>query len=328
MSSDGHGSYRLLVDEVRPEADGVLSLRLVRPDGLPLPAWSPGAHLDVVLPSGLIRQYSLCGDPEDRRGFRIAVLREADGRGGSREIHDSALPRLEIGVRGPRNHFPLVEAQRYLFLAGGIGITPILAMARDAGRRGVPWQLVYGGRTRATMAFVEELQGLPGGSVEVLPQDQHGLLPLEQLLDETGAGTGTAVYCCGPEPMVRAVEEISARRLPPGALHVERFSAASGPRVSSPAPDEASDEFEVELRRSGVVLSVPADRTLLDVVRDVVPDAPYSCEEGFCGACETVVLEGVPRHNDTILTDEDRASCSMMMICVGRSCSPRLVLDL
>jgi ferredoxin-NADP reductase len=326
MNGDGHGSYRLLVDEVRPEADGVLSLRLVRTDGLPLPAWSPGAHLDVVLPSGLIRQYSLCGDPEDRRGFRIAVLREAEGRGGSREIHDTVLPGLEIGVRGPRNHFPLVEAQRYLFLAGGIGITPILAMARDASRRGVPWRVVYGGRTRATMAFVEELHDLPGGGVEILPQDEVGLLPLSVLLGETEAGT--AVYCCGPEPMVRAVEEMSVRSLPPGALHVERFSAASGPKVEHAAPDGASDAFEVELRRSGVVLLVPADRTLLEVVRDVVPDAPYSCEEGFCGACETAVLEGLPEHHDTILTDQDRASCSMMMICVGRSCSPRLVLDL
>jgi ferredoxin-NADP reductase len=326
MTSDGHGSYRLLVAEVRPEADGVLALRLVRPDGLQLPAWSAGAHLDVVLPSGLIRQYSLCGDPQDGKGFRIAVLREADGRGGSREIHDTALAGLEIGVRGPRNHFPLVEAQQYLFLAGGIGITPILAMARDASRRGVPWRLVYGGRTRATMAFVGELQDLPGGRVDIHPQDEHGLLPLDRLLGETG--TGTAVYCCGPEPMVRAVEEISARSLPPVALHVERFSAASGPRVPPPAAAEDSDEFEVELRRSGVVLSVPADRTLLEVVRDVVPDAPYSCEEGFCGACETVVLEGVPLHNDTILTDQDRESCSMMMICVGRSRSPRLVLDL
>jgi ferredoxin-NADP reductase len=326
VSSDGHGSYRLLVDDVRAEADGVLSLRLVRPDGLPLPAWSPGAHLDVMLPSGLIRQYSLCGDPNDRKGYRIAVLREADGRGGSREIHDTALSGLEIGVRGPRNHFPLVEAQRYLFLAGGIGITPILAMARDASRRGVPWRLVYGGRTPATMAFVEELRELPGGRVELHPQDQHGHLPLDRLLGETEAGT--AVYCCGPEPMVRAVEEISARTLPPGALHVERFSAASVPRVSPLVGDEASDEFEVELRRSGVVLTVPADRSLLEVVRDVVPDAPYSCEEGFCGACETAVLEGVPLHNDTILTDQDRESCSMMMICVGRSRSPRLVLDL
>jgi ferredoxin-NADP reductase len=325
MSSDGHGVYRLLVDDVRPEADGVVSLRLVRPDGLPLPAWSPGAHLDVVLPSGLIRQYSLCGDPDDRKGFRIAVLREAEGRGGSREIHDTVLPRLEVGVRGPRNHFPLVEAQQYLFLAGGIGITPILAMARDASRRGVPWRLVYGGRTRATMAFVEELQDLPGGCVEIHPQDERGLLPLDRLLGEIEAGT--AVYCCGPEPMVRAVEEISALRLPAGTLHVERFSAASGPRVPPPAAED-SDEFEVELRRSGVVLPVPADRTLLEVVRDVVPDAPYSCEEGFCGACETAVLEGVPLHNDTILTDQDRESCSMMMICVGRSRSPRLVLDL
>lgn len=315
--------HPLLVEQVQREADGVVSLRLVHPDGKPLPEWSPGAHVDLVLPSGLVRQYSLCGDPGDLSGYRIGVLREADGRGGSQEIHDTALTGRELGVRGPRNHFPLVEAPRYLFLAGGIGITPILAMARDASRRGVPWRLVYGGRTRATMAFLDELRALPGAQVELVPQDDCGLLPLERVLDSVEGDT--AVYCCGPEPMIRAVEEACGRRLPTGALHVERFSASSAP---PPLVPEAAATFEVELASSAVVLTVPPDRTVLDVVREVLPTVPYSCEEGFCGACETAVLDGVPEHHDTILTDSERTSNATMMICVGRASSPRLVLDL
>jgi ferredoxin-NADP reductase len=301
-----------------------VSLRLVHPDGLVLPAWAPGAHLDVVLPSGLLRQYSLCGEPDDASAYRIAVLREVEGRGGSREIHETDLVGRTLGVRGPRNHFALVAAPRYLFLAGGIGITPILAMARHVSRRGVPWQLVYGGRTRATMAFVDELLALSGGSVELLAEAEHGLLPLDRIL--TATEPDTAVYCCGPEPMIRAVEDACLRHLPPGVLHVERFSASSAPKLPPPEPID-SDTFEVELRRAGVVLEVPPDRTILEVVRDVVPDVLSSCEEGFCGACETTVLDGVPEHCDSILSDDERAKNDTMMICVGRSRSPRLVLD-
>jgi len=316
--------HPLLVEQVVRESVGVLSLRLVRSDGGELPQWSPGAHLDVLLPSGLLRQYSLCGDPCERKAYHIAVLREPEGRGGSREVHDTLLAGCELRVRGPRNHFHMLPASRYLFLAGGIGITPILPMAREAGRRGVPWRLVYGGRTRDTMAFVEELLALPGGEVDIVPQDERGLLALDELLD--GEVAGTAVYCCGPEPMIRAVETASARRLPSGSLHVERF-AASSTKLAASDP-RAPGTFEVELRRSGVTLPVPLDRTLLEVVREVVPTALSSCEEGFCGACETTVLDGVPEHHDSILTDEERAACGTMMICVGRSCSPRLVLDI
>lgn len=324
MTGEEQTLHALVVRETRQESDGVISLRLAHPAGEQLPAWKPGAHLDVLLPSGLLRQYSLCGDPGERDAYRIAVLREEEGRGGSVEIHDTPLVGRELQIRGPRNHFTLVPAQRYLFIAGGIGITPILAMARQVAREGVPWRLVYGGRTRATMAFVDELIELPGGEVELVPQDERGLLPLEDILSQEAPDT--AVFCCGPEPMIRAVENACARHLWPGSLHVERFAAAS---TAPPLPEPgSSDTFEVELRQSGVTLTVPPDRTLLEVVRDVVPGALSSCEEGFCGACETKVLEGVPEHHDTILTDEERLTCGTMMICVGRSCTPRLVLDL
>lgn len=316
----------LRVAKVQPEAQDVISVHLVRPGGGELAPWSPGAHLDLLLPSGLVRQYSLCGDPLDKECYRVAVLREAEGRGGSRELHDSDLVGREIGVRGPRNHFRLVEAPSYLFLAGGIGITPLLAMARDVSRRGLPWRLVYGGRSRATMAFVDELLSLPGGQLELVPQDEVGLLPLDEILGQTPATA--AVYACGPEPMLRAVEQACDRHLPPGVLHIERFSSSkTGPPDAVPAPTE-SEDFDVVLQRTGVTVSVPPDRTILEVVREVVPDVLSSCEEGFCGACETTVLEGVPEHRDTILTDEERERSGTMMICVGRSCSKRLVLDL
>lgn len=316
---------QLRVADVRRESNCVVSLHLEDPAGKALPEWTPGAHIDVLLPSGLIRQYSLCGDPEDRMAYRIGVLREENGRGGSRELHDTPLVGRELGYRGPRNHFQLVDSPRYLFLAGGIGITPILAMAREVGRRGLPWRLIYGGRSRCTMAFVDELLALPHGQVDVLPQDECGLLPLDEVLAQEPPET--VVYCCGPEPMIRAVEEACGRLLSAGVLHTERFSASS---VAQDLDRDSggAEAFEVELRRSGAVLPVGPDQTLIEVVREVVPDVLSSCEEGFCGACETTVLEGVPEHRDTILTDEERARSETMMICVGRSRSRRLVLDL
>lgn len=320
--------HELLVDGVTREAEKVVSVRLVHPDGQPLPEWTPGAHLDVLLPSGRLRQYSLCGDPDERAAYRIAVLHELHGRGGSTEIHQTPLVGRMLGIRGPRNHFPLSDAPRYLFLAGGIGITPILAMARQASRMGTPWRLVYGARSHAGMAFVDELLDLPGGDVEFVPQDDRGLPDLKAIL--SAVDEDTAVYCCGPEPMIAAAEETSGRLVPRGGLHVERFAAAAEPQpANAPKAQEPPDgSFEVELRRSGAVLTVPPDRTLLDVVREVVPDMQSSCEEGFCGACETPVLEGRPEHRDAILTEEERERGHTMMICVGRSYSARLVLDL
>ncbi len=318
----------LLVQQVTWEADGVLSLRLVHPDGADLPAWRPGAHLNVKTPSGLVRQYSLFGDATDRSSYSVAVLLAEQGRGGSRELHNTVLVGRTIRVRGPRNHFELEDAPRYLFLAGGIGITPIVAMVREVSRRGVPWRLVYGGRSRRSMAFLRELAALGGENVEVVPQDEKGLLDLKATLN--GTAEDTAVYCCGPEGMIRAAEEHCAALLPPGALRIERFGAPmSAARAGVAAAAEADGgAFEVELRRTGAVLPVPPDRTLLDVVREAVPDVLYSCEDGFCGSCETHVLEGIPEHHDSILTKKQQEKGDTMMICVGRSKSARLVLDL
>jgi ferredoxin-NADP reductase len=300
---------RLVAKE--PIADGVVLLTMRHPDGGPLPAWTPGAHIDLVL-GDLVRQYSLCGDPRDTSTLQVAVQREPAGRGGSRHVHDVLVAGQEIEVRGPRNNFPLVAAERYLFIAGGIGITPMLPMVAEVAAAGRDWRLVYGGRTRSTMAFREELTRRHPGHVEIRPQDEHGLLDLSALADEPD---DTAVYCCGPEPLLAAVEQL--RRT--GALHVERFTPrAEGPRR----------EFDVELASSGAVVHVPADLSVLDVVERSGVPVLWSCREGTCGTCETTVLSGEPDHRDSVLTDEERAANDTMMICVSRSRSPRLVLDL
>lgn len=317
----------LLVAQTTWEAAGVLSLQLAAPDLSPLPAWTPGAHLDVVLPSGRVRQYSLCGDPLDFCRYRIAVRLDEHSRGGSQEIHETQLVGRTLRVRGPRNHFELEPAPGYLFLAGGIGITPLLPMAREAGRRGLPWLLAYGGRTASSMPFLTELAALPGGQVEVVAQDVHGVLDLAALVGSTTADT--AVYACGPEPMLQAAQAAVSSCRPARSLHLERFAAAASVDLAPPTRAGADQgDFEVELRRSARTVVVPADRSVLAVVREVVPDVLYSCEEGFCGACETSVLDGEPDHRDSILSEEERSTSATMMICVSRSRSRRLVLDL
>ncbi|HEX3787999.1 MAG TPA: PDR/VanB family oxidoreductase [Pseudonocardiaceae bacterium] len=290
-------------------AAGVVGLTLRPVDGGPLPEWQPGAHVELVLGPGLERQYSLCGDPADRAGWRIAVLREPAGRGGSAFVHDRLAAGDRVRVRGPRNHFALVAAPRYLFVVGGIGITPIRPMLAALAATGADWRLLYGGRTRASMAFRSELAERYGDRVRVWPQDEHGLLDLDAV-----AGFPGAVYCCGPEPLLAAVEQ----RCP--AAHVERFTAR---------PDERpTDAFEVELARAGPTVRVPADRSILSVVEEAGVAVLSSCQEGTCGTCETTVLAGVPDHRDSLLTEDERAAGDTMMICVSRSRTPRLVLDI
>ncbi|MEU4521964.1 PDR/VanB family oxidoreductase [Amycolatopsis sp. NPDC024027] len=304
-------TLELLVDRKEKLADGVVRLTLRAPGSEQLPPWEPGAHIDLVLP-GSVRQYSLCGRPEDRSAYQVAVLREPDGRGGSAYVHDSLLAGDLLQADGPRNHFALVDAERYLFIAGGIGITPILPMLDRVTAACRDWQLVYGGRTRGSMAFTEELSR-HGGRVSFRPQDEHGLLDLPTLL--AAAQPGTAVYCCGPEPLLAAVEALG-----PANLHVERFTARldESPRTA----------FEVELAGSGRVLPVPADRSILEVVEEAGVTVLSSCREGTCGTCETGVLGGTPDHRDSVLTADERLENEVMMLCVSRSCSPRLVLDL
>ncbi|MEV5383597.1 PDR/VanB family oxidoreductase [Streptomyces sp. NPDC052721] len=304
----------LVVDRRVPAAEGVLALVLRHPLGEELPAWEPGAHVDVLLGQDLERQYSLCGDPADRHLWRIAVLREADGRGGSAYVHEQVREGDKVRVRGPRNHFPLQPSPRYRFIAGGIGITPVLPMLAAAEAAGAEWTLLYGGRTRRSMAFIAELERY-GDRVTVAPQDESGLLDLASVLDDVP--DGTLVYCCGPGPLLDAVEG----RCPAGTLRVERFRPKG-----QPAADDGA--FEVVLERSGRTLTVPPRVSILDTVRAAGVEVLYSCTEGTCGTCETDVLEGTPEHRDSVLTDEERESGETMMICVSRCRGGRLVLDL
>jgi ferredoxin-NADP reductase len=304
----------LVVDHREFAADGVLALTLRHPLGEPLPAWEPGAHVDVLPAPGLERQYSLCGDPADRSAWRIAVLRERPGRGGSAHVHEQLGEGGKVRVRGPRNNFRLEPAPRYLFVAGGIGITPILPMLAAAEAAGADWTLLYGGRTRESMAFVEEL-GRYGDRVTIAPEDESGLLDLPSVLDDVPEGT--LVYCCGPGPLLDAVEA----RCPSGVLRVERFR----PKEQETGGDTA---FEVELAQSGRTLTVAPDVSVLDAVRAAGVEVLYSCTEGTCGTCETDVLDGEPDHRDSVLTDDERAAGETMMICVSRCRGKRLVLDL
>ncbi|MEU4170134.1 PDR/VanB family oxidoreductase [Streptomyces sp. NPDC026665] len=314
--SGGESAYdaELVVEHTEFVADGVLALRLRHPLGDELPPWEPGAHIDVLLGPGLERQYSLCGDPADRGAWRIAVLREADGRGGSAHVHGRLGAGDNVRVRGPRNHFALAPAPRYLFVAGGIGITPILPMLAAAEAAGAEWTLLYGGRTRASMAFTEELERY-GERVTLAPQDESGVLDLPSVL--RGVSGDTLVYCCGPGPLLDAMEE----RCPAGSLRVERFR----PKDQRTGGEE---EFEVVLARSGRTVTVARGASVLDTVRAAGVEVLFSCTEGTCGTCETDVLEGTPDHRDSVLTDEEREAGGTMLICVSRCLGGRLVLDL
>ncbi|MFJ8598866.1 PDR/VanB family oxidoreductase [Streptomyces shenzhenensis] len=307
-ASQDTGVLELEVVQLRKESDRVLSVVLADPGRRLLPAWTPGAHIDLWLPEQT-RQYSLCGDPAERREYRVAVLREETSRGGSSYVHDALRPGELVEVGGPRNNFPLVETAEYLFVAGGIGITPLLPMMAAAGE---DWRLLYGGRTRASMAFADRLAA--DSRVQICPQDTHGILDLAAALGKPRPGL--AVYCCGPEPLIAAMEAACAQ-WPAGTLHVERFSAA--------AIDTSGDEaFDVVAQRSGTRLTVPAGESALDVLEAAGIDVPNACRDGICGSCETRVLSGLPEHRDTFT---DSTVTDRVMPCVSRALTPELVLD-
>ncbi|WP_280457005.1 PDR/VanB family oxidoreductase [Nocardia carnea] len=296
------------VESVCAEARDVVSLTLRRPGGQRLPAWRPGSHLDVFLPSGRQRQYSLCGDPHDLSRYRIAVRRLSDGGGGSTEMHALA-PGDALRIRGPRNAFTFVEtAPAYLFVAAGIGITPILPMVRAAGDRG---QLVYLGRSRDTMPFLGEL---PRGA-EIRPDDEFGTPDIAAIL--ATASPGAAVYVCGPPPVLETAQRAFFALNPTGSLHTERFSAP---------PIVDGREFDLTLAATGKHVRVAATESALDAIRRIHPDAVFSCRQGFCGTCKTPVLAGDIDHRDRTLTDAERPG--HMLPCVSRSAGGPLVLDL
>jgi ferredoxin-NADP reductase len=312
---------RLVVADRRTPAEGVAELVLNSADGGDLPVWEPGAHLDLLLPSGLVRQYSLCGDPAERGAYRIGVRLTEDSRGGSKEVHAALTAGASVQAHRPRNRFPLgAGAGPRYFVAGGIGITPILSMVRESAARGSDWRLLYVGRSRTSMPFLDEITALAGDAgdrrVTVVETDAEGLPDLAAALDS--APHGATVHVCGPQPLMDAVVATLATLRPGIETRLERFHPADG--------SAHGDTVEVELRRTGAALTVPADRSVLSAVRDRLPDVAYSCEQGFCGTCKVRVLGGTPEHRDELLTVEERADS--MLICVSRSQDGRLVLDL
>ena len=294
-------------------SDGVVTLTLADPGGADLPEWAPGAHIDLLMTPSLVRQYSLCGDTANRAEWQVGVLLDPNSRGGSQFVHDKLHEGTTVRVRGPRNHFPLVGSPRYLFIAGGIGVTPIVPMIAAAAAAGADWRLLYG-----------ELQRY-GDRVTVCPRDAQDGANFRTNLDAvlSSAQENTLVYCCGPEGLLSAVED-ACKTWPEDILHVERFSAKE---LEPPSP-EALETFEVECQRSGITLTVPPDKSVYQVCEDAGVDVLGSCMEGVCGTCECDVLEGEPDHRDSVLNDAEKARGDVMMICVSRSRSERLVLDL
>lgn len=295
--------------------DDLAVLELGLPDGSPLPSWEPGAHVDVLLPSGLVRSYSLCGDP-DAPSWRIGVLRETGGRGGSAELLRIAAEGRVLRLAGPRARFALDARSTApaLLVAGGIGITPIAPMAALAARRGMPYELHYAGRA-GRMALVEELRARHGERL-ILHVDAR------PDVDALVAGTApdTIVYCCGPASLIDAVTAACAAH--DRELRTERFEAGALAPPVWPGP------FEVELAASGLTLEVPPGRRVLEVIEEAGVLVLSSCTEGTCGTCEIAVLAGEVDHRDAILTPAERERGDVMFVCVSRAACPRIVLDL
>lgn len=297
----------------------VVALRLVAADGGELPRWHPGSHLDVHLPSGRVRQYSLCGDPADARSYRIAVRRIPGGGGGSVEVHDALAVGTRLTTGGPRNAFPLAvpgygsPTQRFRFVAGGIGITPILPMLAAAERLGVDWSMIYVGRHPDSLPFLEELERF-GDRIQIRTDDRHGLPTAADLVGE--CPSATTVYACGPAALLSGVRAHLVGR-DDVELHFERFAA---PPVVDGRP------LTVGVASSGRTVDVAADETVLAALVRAGVHVPYSCQQGFCGTCRTRVLAGAVDHRDTLLTDPERAET--MLVCVSRADEDGLILDL
>jgi vanillate O-demethylase ferredoxin subunit len=314
----------LRVRAITWEADGILGFELVptAPNAL-LPAFDAGAHVDLHLGNGLIRSYSLLNAPGERQRWCIAVNRDAASRGGSRFMHESVRPGQIVPVGAPRNNFPLREDAAFsVFIAGGIGITPILAMIRRLTALGRPWALHCAARTRATAAFVPTLTALAeqaGATLDIRYDQEPGARRLDLAAITAALPDDAHVYCCGPLPMLAAFEAATAA-LPRERVHVEYFATKDAPATAG--------GFEVKLVRSGRSVAVAAGQSILDALIAVGVEPPNSCREGICGTCETRVLCGTPDHRDLVLSEAEKAAGDRMMICCSGAKSPTLELDL
>jgi vanillate O-demethylase ferredoxin subunit len=307
------------------EADDIASFELARIDGAPLPPFTAGAHIDVHLPSqaGLVRQYSLCNAPHETHRYLIGVLRDPASRGGSVVMHDHIEAGSTLRISEPKNHFPLVQASRTVLLAGGIGVTPILAMAEHLATAGASFEMHYCARSPERAAFRERIAA-SGFAQHVHFHYDSG--DAAQKLDLAAViptvEPGTQVYVCGPSGFIgHVLDTAKALGWPSSQLHVEHFGAA--------AIDTGGDgAFDVRLASSGKVVNIPAGRTVVAVLAEIGVDIPTSCEQGVCGTCLTRVLEGVPDHRDLYLTEEEQAANDQFTPCCSRAKSGLLVLDL
>jgi vanillate O-demethylase ferredoxin subunit len=320
---DAPDGFAVRVVQMRYEAPTVLSMELAHPDGAELPPFTAGAHIDLRLAPDCTRSYSLLNNSSERHRYVVAVHFDPESRGGSRHVHE----RLRVGdllaITAPDNHFPLDEnAAHSILIAGGIGITPLLSMARRLNELGRPWDMFYAARSRRSAAFVRDLEDTSGagaGRLHLYFDDESGGGAPDLSRIVAAAQPDSHFYCCGPAPMLDAFRRLM-QDVAPVRVHFEYFAAAQ----------EAATEgdFELVLAKSGKRVEVPAGKTLLQAIIDAKVDVNYACSQGVCGTCLTTVLEGEPDHRDNYLTDEERASNSMIMVCCSGSKSARIVLDL
>ncbi|MFJ4346537.1 PDR/VanB family oxidoreductase [Pseudomonas sp. NPDC089401] len=310
----------LQITDLTAEAKGVMVIELRSTTGQALPPFKPGAHVELHLPGNIVRQYSLCNDARETHRYCLGVGLSPSSRGGSRHVHRSLKVGDTLKVSPPRNHFPLQEdAPQLVFFAGGIGITPVWSMIQWCEANGRPWHLFYLVRNRQRAAFLETLGGF-GDRVTLHADDEAGgLFDIAAAIARQPANVH--IYTCGPTPLMLAVEA-AASGFPDGQVHFEWFT----PR--QPTASGADKAFTVQLARSGRSLEVPADKSILEVLEANGLRVESSCREGTCASCEICVLEGIPEHRDSVLTAAERNNNDVMMICVSRSRSENLVLDL
>ncbi|MBN3787671.1 PDR/VanB family oxidoreductase [Burkholderia sp. Ac-20353] len=317
--------HKVRIDALIDEAQDIRCFRVSRVDGQPFDAYEPGAHIDVTAPSGVTRQYSLCGDPDERSSYLFAVKKEPQSRGGSRSLHDDVRVGTELWIGSPRNLFRLaVDASEHVLVAAGIGITPLLSMAYRLEQSGARYRLHYFARSGEHAAFRAQLSAAPFESRVTF---HLGIEPdrLAAELDRCVATlhAGAHVYTCGPSPFMDQVVTTASKRLPDDAIHLERF-AAEPPQSA----DAAADGFEVRLKRSGQSVRVERDTSIVDALAGIGIEIDTSCGEGLCGTCMIPVVEGEPDHRDHCLSKAERASNAVICCCVSRARSPVLVLDL
>lgn len=309
----------LEVTRVRAEAKAVIAIELQRPDRANLPAFTAGAHLELHLPNGMIRQYSLCSDPAIRDRYVVAVGLPEQSRGGSAWIHESLRVGQKLLVKGPRNHFPLVAAaRRHVFIGGGIGVTPMLAMIHEVRARGDEWELHYLVRNRLRAAFLEDLAPF-AANLHLHCDDEAGCVcDVAAILHNVPADA--AVYCCGPAPLMAAVE-LAGTGHAEGLLRFEYFA----PRDD--ISELPADSFSLSLSRSGRQITVPAEQSILEALEDNGIEISWACREGICGSCEVKVLDGLPDHRDSFLSKAERDSNATIITCVSRALSPGLTIE-